>query len=132
MKKCIISFSLASLLFVAFFLMLKLTDTPMNMSLIGAGVATLISGSYLGLCIMGKPLKAISSNVDKLTDIKRVGFFVGLLIVNMSVCGALLETNDATIETLPLTFYGIAFIVAILVGFFTRRLFVSLDTDTAN
>ena len=81
---------------------------------------------------MGKPLKAISSNIDKLTDIKKVGFFVGLLIVNMSVCGALLETNDATIETLPLTFYGIAFIVAILVGFFTRRLFVSLDTDTAN
>lgn len=132
MKKLIISISLAFLLFVAFFLMLKLTDTPMNMSLIGAGAATLISGSYLGLCIMGKPLKAISSNIDKLTDIKRVGFFVGLMIVNLSVCGVLLETSDATIETLPFIYYGIAFAVALLVGFFTRKLFISLDTDNAN
>ena len=104
----------------------------MNMSLIGAGAATLISGSYLGLCIMGKPLKAISSNIDKLTDIKRVGFFVGLMIVNLSVCGVLLETSDATIETLPFIYYGIAFAVALLVGFFTRKLFISLDTDNAN
>ena len=132
MKKLIISISLAFLLFVAFFLILKLTDTPMNMSLIGAGAATLISGSYLGLCIMGKPLKAISSNIDKLTDIKRVGFFVGLMIVNLSVCGVLLETSDATIETLPFIYYGIAFAVALLVGFFTRKLFISLDTDNAN
>ena len=51
------------------------------------------------------------------------------MIVNLSVCGVLLETKDATIETLPFTFYGIAFIVAVFVGFFTRKLFVSLDTE---
>ena len=128
MKKYIIS--IVMLLFVAFFLMLKCTDTPMNISLIGAGAATLISGSYLGLSVMGKPLKAISTNIDKLTPIRRVGFFAGQLIVNMSVCGTLLETNDATIETLPLTLYGIGFFVAILVGFITRKLFVTLDTET--
>ena len=124
MKKYIISISLALLLFVAFFLMLILTDTPMNLSLIGSGVATLIAGTYLGLLLIGTPLKAISTNIDKLTDIKRVGYFVGLLIVNMSVCVVLLTTKDATIDTLPLIYYGIAFIVAVLVGFFTRKLFI--------
>lgn len=94
MKKYIISISIALLLSVAFFLMLILTDTPMNLSFIGSGVAT--------------------------------------LIVNLSVCGVLLETNDATIDTLPLTFYGIAFIVAVLVGIYTRKLFISLDTERAN
>ena len=129
MKKLIITISLALLLFVAFFLMLILTETPMNLSLIGSGVATLIAGTYLGLLLMGTPLKAISTNIDKLTDIKRVGYFVGLLSVNMCVCWTLLETNDATMETLPLTFYCIAFLVAVFVGFFTRKLFVSLDTE---
>ena len=129
MKKFIITISLALLLFVAFFLMLILTETPMNLSLIGSGVATLIAGTYLGLLLMGTPLKAISTNIDKLTDIKRVGYFIGLLSVNMCVCWVLLETNDATMETLPLTFYCIAFIVAVFVGFFTRKLFVSLDTE---
>ena len=76
------SIPLALLLFVAFFLVLILTKTPMNLSLIGSGVATLIAGSYLGLSIMGKPFRAISTNIDKLTDIKRVGYFVGLLEVN--------------------------------------------------
>ncbi len=132
MKKYIISISIVLLLFAAFFLMLILTDTPMNISLIGAGVATLISVSYLGLFIMGKPLKAISTNIDKLSDIKRVGYFAGLLIVNMSVCGALLKTKDATMDTLPLTYYGITFCVALIVGFFTRRLFISLDTENGN
>lgn len=131
MKKFIISISLILLLFVAFFLMLILTDTPMNLSLIGSGVATLIAGSYLGLSIMGKPLKAISTKIDKLTDIKRVGYFVGLLCVNMCVCWTLLETKDATMETLPLTFYCIAFVIAVFVGFFTRKLFVSLETNNA-
>ena len=131
MKKFIITISLALLLFVAFFLMLILTDTPMNLSLIGSGVATLIAGTYLGLLLMGTPLKAISTNIDKLTDIKRVGYFIGLLSVNMCVCWTLLETKDATMETLPLTFYCIAFIVAVFVGFFTRKLFVSLDTENA-
>lgn len=128
MKKFIISISLILLLFVAFFLMLILTDTSMNLSLIGSGVATLIAGSYLGLTLMDKPLKAISTNIDKLTGWKKVGFFVGMLIVNLSVCGALLETSDATMNTLPLTFYGIALIIAVFVGFFTRKLFISLDT----
>ena len=131
MKKFIIIISLALLLFVAFFLMLILTETPMNLSLIGSGVATLIAGTYLGLLLMGKPLKAISTNVDKLTDLKRFGYFVGLLTVNMCVCWTLLETKDATMETIPLTFYCIAFIVAVFVGFFTRKLFVSLDAEDA-
>ena len=131
MKKFIITISLALLLFVAFFLMLIFTDTPMNMSLIGSGAATLIAGTYLGLLLMGKPLKAISTNVDKLTDLKRFGYFVGLLTVNMCVCWTLLETKDATMETLPLTFYCIAFIVAVLVGFFTRKLFISLESENA-
>ena len=78
---------------------------------------------------MGKPLKAISTNIDKLTSGKRVGYFIGLMIVNLSVCGVLLETNEATIETLPFIYYGIAFAVALLVGFFTRKLFISLDTE---
>lgn len=78
MKKYIISISIVLLLFAAFFLMLILTDTPMNISLIGAGVATL------------------------------------------------------TMDTLPLTYYGITFCVALIVGFFTRRLFISLDTENGN
>lgn len=131
MKKYIISISLISLLFIAFFLMLILTDTPMNLSLIGSGVATLIAGTYMGLVLMGKPWKVISNDIDKLTDIKRVGYFVGLLIVNMCVCWTLLETKDATMENLPLNFYCIAFIVAIFVGFLTRKLFISLDTEDA-
>ena len=132
MKKCIISISILLLLFIAFFLMLILTDTPLNLSLVGSGVATVIAGAYMGLTIMGKPLKAISTNLDKLIGWKKVGFFLGLMIVNLSVCGVLLETKDATMDTLPFTFYGIAFIVALLVGFFTRKLFVSLDTDNLN
>ena len=132
MKKYIISISILLLLYIAFFLMLILTDTPTSLSLIGSGVATLIAGAYLGLSIMGKPLKAISTNIDKLTDGKRVGYFVGMMIVNLSVCGALLETKDATMDTLPLAFYGIAFIVAVLVGFFTRKLFISFDTESAD
>ena len=131
MKKFIITISLALLLFVAFFLMLVLTDTPMTLSLIGSGVATLIAGTYLGLLMTGTALKAISTNIDKLTDIKRFGYFVGLLSVNMCVCWTLLETKDATMETLPLTFYCIAFIVAVFVGFFTRKLFISLETNNA-
>ena len=131
MKKFIISISLILLLFVAFFLMLILTDTPMNLSLIGSGVATIIAGTYLGLLLMGKPLKTISTIIDKLTDMKRFGYFVGLLTVNMCVCWTLLETKDATMETLPLTFYCIAFIVAVFVGVFTRKLFISLDTEDA-
>ena len=71
MKKFIITISLALLLFVAFFLMLILTETPMNLSLIGSGAATLIAGTYLGLLLMVTPLKAIATNIDKLTDIKR-------------------------------------------------------------
>lgn len=132
MKKYIISISILLLLFIAFFLMLILTDTPLNLSLVGSGVATVIAGTYFGLVLMGKPLKSISTNIDKLTDGKKFGYFVGLMIVNLSVCGVLLETNDATMDTLPFTFYGIAFIVALLVGFFTRKLFVSLDTENLN
>ena len=131
MKKFIITISLALLLFVAFFLMLVLTDTPMNISLIGSGVATLIAGTYLGLLLMATPLKAIATDIDKLTDIKRFGYFVGLLSVNMCVCWTLLETKDATMETLPLTFYCIAFVIAVFVGFFTRKLFISLETNNA-
>ena len=56
----------------------------------------------------------------------------GLMTVNLPECGVLLETNDATIETLPFIYYGIAFIVALLVDFFTRKLFISLDTEKAN
>ena len=129
MKKFIISISLGLLLFVAFFLMLILTETPMNISLIGSGVATLITGTYLGLVLMGKPLSAISTNIDKLTSGKIAGYFIGLMIVNLSVCGVLLETNEAAIETLPFIYYGIAFAVALLVGFFTRKLLISLDTE---
>ena len=61
MKKYIISIALILLLFVAFCLMLIITDTPMNLSLIGSGVATLIAGSYLGLSTMGKPYRVIST-----------------------------------------------------------------------
>ena len=131
MKKFIITISLALLLFGAFFLMLILTETPMNLSLIGSGVATLIAGTYLGSLLMGTPLKAISTNIDKLTDIKRVGYFIGLLSGKMCVCWTLLETKDATMETLPLTLYCIAFIVAVFVGFFTRKLFINVDTEDA-
>ena len=131
MKKFIITISLVLLLFAAFFLMLILTDTPMTLSLIGSGVATLIAGTYLGLLMTGTALKAISTNIDKLTDIKRFGYFIGLLSVNMCVCWTLLETKDATMETLPLTFYCIAFIVAVIVGFFSGKLFISSDTEDA-
>ena len=132
MKKYIISISILLLLFIAFFLMLILTDTPLNLSLVGSGVATLIACPYLGLTVMGKPLKAASTNMDKLTGWKKVGFFVGMLIVTLSVNGTLLETKDATIETLPYFYYGITFAVALLVGFFTRKLFINLDTGNAS
>ena len=56
----------------------------------------------------------------------------GLMIVNLPVCGVLPETNDATIETLQFIYYGIAFIAALLMDFFTRKLFISLDTEKAN
>lgn len=131
MKKYIVSILIALLLFAAFFLMLYLSDTPLDIALTGSGAATLISGVYMGLSLWGKPLNAISSNIDKLTDIKRVGYFVGLLLVNMCVCWTLLETKDATMETLPLTFYCIALIVAVFVGIFTRKLCISLETENA-
>ena len=131
MKKFILYISLALLLFVAFFLILILTDTSMYLSLIGSGVATLIAGTYLGLLMTGTPLKAISTNIDKLASRKRAGYFCGLFIVNLFVGWTLLKTKDATMETLPLTFYCIAFIVAVFVGFFTRKLFINLDTEDA-
>ncbi len=127
MKKYIVSISIALLLFAAFFLMLYLTDTPIDMSLIGSGVATLTSGVYIGISLWGKPLKWISANYDNFSNAKRVGYSVSMLTVNMCVCTTLLETNDATIETLPLTLYGIALGVAVVVGIFTRRLFLSID-----
>ena len=127
MKKFILYISLALLLFVAFFLILILTDTSMYLSLIGSGVATLIAGTYLGLLMTG----TLSTNIDKLASRKRAGYFCGLVIVNLFVCLTLLETKDATMETLPLTFYCIAFIVAVFVGFFTRKLFINLDTEAA-
>jgi hypothetical protein len=127
MKKFIITISLALLLFVAFFLILILTDTSMYLSLIGSGVATLIAGTYLGLLMTA----TLSTNIDKLASRKRAGYFCGLVIVNLFVCLTLLETKDATMETLPLTFYCIAFIVAVFVGFFTRKLFINLDTEDA-
>ncbi len=131
MKKFILYISLALLLFVAFFLILILTDTSMYLSLIGSGVATLIAGTYLGLLMTGTPLKVISTNIDKLSSRKKAGYFCGLFIVNLFVGRTLLETKDATMETLPLTFYCIAFIVAVFVGFFTRKLFINLDTEDA-
>ena len=127
MKKFILYISLALLLFVAFFLILILTDTSMYLSLIGSGVATLIAGTYLGLLMTA----TLSTNIDKLASRKRAGYFCGLVIVNLFVCLTLLETKDATMETLPLTFYCIAFIVAVFVGFFTRKLFINLDTEDA-
>ena len=131
MKKFILYISLALLLFVAFFLILILTDTSMYLSLIGSGVATLIAGTYLGLLMTGTPLKVISTNIDKLSSRKKAGYFCGLFIVNLFVGRTLLETKDATMETLHLTFYCIAFIVAVFVGFFTRKLFINLDTEDA-
>jgi hypothetical protein len=127
MKKFILYISLALLLFVAFFLMLILTDTSMYLSLIGSGVATLIAGTYLGLLMTA----TLSTNIDKLASRKRAGYFCGLVIVNLFVGWTLLKTKDATMETLPLTFYCIAFIVAVFVGFFTRKLFINLDTEDA-
>ena len=127
MKKFILYISLALLLFVAFFLILILTDTSMYLSLIGSGVATLIAGTYLGLLMTA----TLSTNIDKLASRKRAGYFCGLVIVNLFVCLTLLKTKDATMETLPLTFYCIAFIVAVFVGFFTRKLFINLDTEDA-
>ena len=127
MKKFILYISLALLLFVAFFLILILTDTSMYLSLIGSGVATLIAGTYLGLLMTA----TLSTNIDKLASRKRAGYFCGLVIVNLFVCLTLLETKDATMETLPLTFYCIAFVIAVFVGFFTRKLFISLDTENA-
>lgn len=129
MKKFIICSSIILLLFVVFFLILILTDTPLNLSLIGSGVATLIAVPYLGLTVMGKPLKAVSTNLDKFTGWKKVGFFVGELIFSLSICGVLVGTSDATMNTLPFTSYGIAFIVVVLVGLFTRKLFISLDNE---
>ena len=60
-------------------MMLLLSDTPLSLSLIGSGVATLVSGTYLGLSLMGQPLKAIISHSDKFTTGKKAVYFAGAL-----------------------------------------------------
>lgn len=86
--------------------MLILTDTQMNLSLIGSGVATLIAGSYSGLSIMGKPLKTISTNIDKLTELKyitpsmkRLQVIILAIFVTIPLCAQKPLGNDEIIAT---------------------------------
>ncbi|MGN1231864.1 MAG: hypothetical protein ACI4UJ_00255 [Candidatus Cryptobacteroides sp.] len=130
MKKFIISASIILLLFVSFFLLLLLTDTPLNLSLTGSGVTTLIAGSYLGLSILGKPLKAISTDADKLKGWKKACLYIGLLIVSLSGSAVLIETKGAAMESLPLAVYCIAIVNAVLMGIFTRIIFISLPPES--
>lgn len=132
MKKYIIPLAIIAFIFVAFFLLLKWTDTPLNLSLVGAGVATMLMGIFAGLSFFGKPLEAIKLHYNKYTNIKKAGNFFATFVMCLTVTNAIIQTIEGTIESLPFGFYIIASAIAAILGMVNRKIFLSLATEEEN
>ena len=96
MKKYIIPIAIIAFIFVAFFLLLKWTDTPLNLSLVGAGVTTLLLGIFAGVSFLGKPLEVIKLHYNKYTDIKKAGTFLATFVMCLTVTNAIIQTIEGT------------------------------------
>lgn len=129
MKKFIIPLAIIVFIFVAFFLLLLWTDTPKSLSLIGAGIATLLIGTYAGLSFIGKPMEIIRLHHEKYTNIKKTGVFLGTFVLVLTASNALIGTIEATMETLPFGFYCIALLIAVILGAVNRKIFISLAAE---
>ena len=104
----------------------------MNLSLVGAGVATTLMGIFAGVSFLGKPLEAIKLHYDKYTDIKKVGNFLATFIMCLTVTNAIIQTIEGTMESLPFGFYLIASAIAVILGMVNRKIFMSLATEEKN
>ena len=129
MKKFIIPLAIIVFIFVAFFLLLLWTDTPKGLSLVGAGIATLLIGTYAGLSFIGKPMEIIRLHHEKYTSIKKTGVFLGTFVLVLTASNALIGTIEATMETLPFGFYCIALLIAVILGAVNRKIFISLAAE---
>lgn len=129
MKKFIIPLAIIVFIFVAFFLLLLWTDTPKGLSLVGAGIATLLIGTYAGLSFTGKPMEIIRLHHEKYTNIKKTGVFLGTFVLVLTASNALIGTIEATMETLPFGFYCIALLIAVILGAVNRKIFISLAAE---
>ena len=129
MKKFIIPLAIIVFIFVAFFLLLLWTDTPKGLSLVGAGIATLLIGTYAGLSFIGKPMEIIRLHHEKYTNIKKTGVFLGTFVLVLTASNALIGTIEATMETLPVGFYCIALLIAVILGAVNRKIFISLAAE---
>lgn len=129
MKKFIIPLAIIVFIFVAFFLLLLWTDTPKGLSLVGAGIATLLIGTYAGLSFIGKPMEIIRLHHEKYTNIKKTGVFLGTFVLVLTAANALIGTIEATMETLPFGFYCIALLIAVILGAVNRKIFISLAAE---
>ena len=132
MKKYIIPLAIIALIFVAFFLLLKWTDTPLNLSLIGAGVTTLLLGIFAGVSFWGKPMEVIKLHHNKYTDIKKAGNFLATFVMCLTVTNAIIQTIEGTMESLPFGFYIIASAIAVILGMVNRKIFMSLAAEEKN
>ena len=129
MKRILIPLAIIAFIFVVFFLLLKWTDTPLNLSLLGAGVATMLMGIFAGLSFFGKPLEAIKSHYDKYTDIKKAGNLLTTFVMCLTVTNAIIQTIEGTMESLPFVFYIIASAIAVILGMINRKIFMSLASE---
>lgn len=129
MKKFIIPLAIIVFIFVAFFLLLLWTDTPKGLSLVGAGIATLLIGTYAGLSFIGKPMEIIRLHHEKYTNIKKTGVLLGTFVLVLTASNALIGTIEATMETLPFGFYCIALLIAVILGAVNRKIFISLAAE---
>lgn len=132
MKKFIISLAIIAFLFAVFFLLLKWTDTPMNLALAGAGVITILLGTYAGLSFIGKPLEIIKLHHENYTDAKKAGIFLATFVMCLTATNAIIKTIEATIETLPFVIYGIALVISVILGIINRKIFLSLAAEEKN
>ena len=132
MKKFIIPLAIIAFLFAVFFLLLKWTDTPMNLALAGAGVTTILLGTYAGLSFIGKPLEIIKLHHENYTDIKKAGIFLATFVMCLTATNAIIKTIEATIETLPFVIYGIALVISVILGIINRKIFLSLAAEEKN
>jgi hypothetical protein len=129
LKKFIIPLAIIVFIFVAFFLLLLWTDTPKSLSLVGAGIATILIGTYAGLSFIGKPMEIIRLHHEKYTNIKKTGVFLGTFVLVLTASNALIGTIEATMETLPFGFYCIALLIAVILGGVNRKIFISLAAE---
>lgn len=132
MKKFIIPLAIIAFLFAVFFLLLKWTDTPMNLALAGAGVITILLGTYAGLSFIGKPLEIIKLHHENYTDAKKAGNFLATFVMCLTVTNAIIQTIEGTMESLPFGFYIIASAIAVILGMVNRKIFMSLAAEEKN